>query len=926
MENNFSKRDLGYTIISRFETSFRNHLCKKINILFSDYKESIPVGIIEKIKEKNKDCIINDIYEFIEEIDFPDLKEISIYKGLYRYYFDEGILSKDRFIELMDDLYPIRCKIAHSRSTFTSIDIGDIFEKTREISNSMYDFEDEFLKFLTEIEDNPSKFIKSVPDSFSCFIKDQIPNNVPIPDYESEGGFVGRKDDIKKILKIIDGDIHRIVTITGAGGVGKTAIALNIVSTILKRENCSFDGIIWTSAKENKLTAVGIEDIEPTLKNYEELLDTILDVMGYGVTESNIEQKEKDVETIFDIHNNLLIVIDNLETITDDRIIDFILDAHKNLKILITSRRGLGQVERRYELNQLKTNEAISLFRQIASEKNLHSLSRLSDVTIKSYVEKIACYPLAIKWVIGNVALGKDINSIADVAVNEKSEIAQFCFDEIFSSLNKISKDVLCTLSLYDYPVSAGILKYVSNLNQSDFEDSIKELVLVSLIIQQQEKDIDNKILTKFNLLELTRGYVREQLDKNLSLKSQIEERMRLVGDTVEEAERAKKQYKYSLHNYGAVTEEEKVASLLGTTAFQKYQLGRYSEAVESYKRAVEIAPRLPSIYRNWAIMESNEGHSIEANQLMEKAVALNPDDAQIWNVWGNLKRKEGKIQDALDCYLKAIKISPCDPMIQNALGQAYCRLGHFEKADNLFRAALKDESNFEFNKSYKHEIINLTSIADNLRRWAEYLSKDRNNNEALIKLKEAEGHCSKAYELDKSDTRTQDLHKKIIFQTGTTLKRNKEYYNSVEHFKKLFIKKPSRYKEAEYTIKSAKELIHIYKITGKFDKIKIIADNELIKLAKRTDLRIYNDIKNLLSDINIDNFSSGEIISVNPSKGFCIIGLQNDLDTTYFAHISSFLELITNFDDSLKGRHVRFVPIDNSSNGKKEAKNIIFS
>lgn len=55
-------------------------------------------------------------------------------------------------------------------------------------------------------------------------------------------------------------------------------------------------------------------------------LDTILSVMGYGVVDSSMEQKEQDITTLFDLHNSVLIVIDNLETIRDERIINFILE------------------------------------------------------------------------------------------------------------------------------------------------------------------------------------------------------------------------------------------------------------------------------------------------------------------------------------------------------------------------------------------------------------------------------------------------------------------------------------------------------------------------------------------------------------------------------------------------------------------------
>jgi len=131
------------------------------------------------------------------------------------------------------------------------------------------------------------------------------------------------------------------------------------------------------------------------VKNYEELLDTILQVMGFLNAKDSLEKKEADANEIFDLYNRIMIVIDNLETITDERIIDFIIDANPKVKILITSRKGLGQVERRYELKQLAEKEAIYLSRQIAKDKNLDRLVTLDDAILSKYVKGVSCYALA---------------------------------------------------------------------------------------------------------------------------------------------------------------------------------------------------------------------------------------------------------------------------------------------------------------------------------------------------------------------------------------------------------------------------------------------------------------------------------------------------------------------------------------------------
>ena len=109
------------------------------------------------------------------------------------------------------------------------------------------------------------------------------------------------------------------------------------------------------SAKEEKLTANGIERIEPTFRTYEEVLDSILETMGWlDNINDPIETKEQCVAVILRANDRgILLVVDNLETITDDRVIEFIKDIPPPNKVLITSRLGLGEVERRWPIKEM---------------------------------------------------------------------------------------------------------------------------------------------------------------------------------------------------------------------------------------------------------------------------------------------------------------------------------------------------------------------------------------------------------------------------------------------------------------------------------------------------------------------------------------------------------------------------------------------
>ncbi|SHL79878.1 Tetratricopeptide repeat-containing protein [Anaerocolumna jejuensis DSM 15929] len=828
----FDARDYGYTIISRFEKTLRNYLNNELLTRTDNIMNLIPTGVIEAGERRiNNNSDFNDI---LENIDFIHLKEIIIYKDNYVCLYDSSKLDKKDFINIMDSLYELRCKIAHIRGFFTNSDLNNLYNEVMAICVNMIHIDEDFLMFLNVVLTTPEELVEKVPlDFLSDSIKNyEVLNNIPIADYEYEGGFVGRNDDKEKIIKMLEDGMHRVITISGAGGVGKSALVLNIVNDILRKKIIKYDCVIWVSAKENKLTYLGIEDIEPTLKSYEELLDTILDVMGFDYSSYiTLESKEEDVNILFDACDKVLLVIDNLETITDDRIINFILDSHTKTNILITSRRGLGQVERRYDLKQLKEKEAIHLFRTICREKNLVKLIACNETIIKLYVNKVYCYPLAIKWVLGQVAIGKDINNLIDNINESTSDISQFCFEQIYSDLTREAKVILCTLSLYEDNLSKGILKYISNLNEVIFEDSIKSLVLVSIIIPEQTINKDNQqISTLYSLLPLTRGYVKAQLDKESILKQQIQDRMLTVDNTLEEAERAQKQYRYSLSNLGANTEEEKVAAMLAQTAYQKYQAGNYLDAVESYKRAIEIAPRFSSIYRNWAVMESIENHWLEADSLMDKAVKYSPEDVQIWLSWGNIKRKNDKIKDAFSYYSKAYELNPDDNVVLNSYALALSRMGEYEKADNLMNKALNMG---EGKPNNRHLIINYTSIAENLKKWAEAYSFDKDYKKAEEKLKIALHDMELAVKIDDSDIRSSILYREILIDLGYLMKNMKQFDKAEVNFRKVIKSSTKKFREMEIYSRAIIGLLDLFVMQEKIDEVKkIIYEGE--KIIKR--------------------------------------------------------------------------------------------
>lgn len=922
MKLKFEARDYGYTVIARIEKLLREKCVEKLGIITDELEVIVPKGVL--IAAQKRESVIVDFEALMENIDFIHIKEILLYKDNYSYVMDITKLPKSVFEELMQSLYELRIKIAHIRSYFTNTDLNNLIDETKKINHGMTEPDEGLDEFIENLLEAPQELVTKVPIEFyEDEYTEKIINNLPMADYEYEGGFVGRADDEEKIIKMLKSSMHRVITIAGAGGVGKSALTLKIVNDIIRDNIIEYDFIVWVSAKENKLSYLGIEDLEPTLKNYDELLDTILNVVGFDADSYGEDNKKKecDINDLFDACNRVLLIIDNLETITDERIINFILDSHPNVNFIITSRRGLGQVERRYDLKELKEKDAIHLFRIICKEKGLQELQIADESLIRSYVKKVYCYPLAIKWVLGQAALGKDIMCVIDGINEQSSDISKFCFEQVFSELSLEAKSILYALCLDNEAVPKGVLKYISNLDDISFEDCIHDLLIVSLILPEQKVNKQNgEINSYYSLLPLTRGYVKVELDKNKDIKSQLQERMVTVETTLEEAERAKVQYRFSLSNFGATTEEEKIASMLAQTAYQKYQAGSYLDAVETFKKAVDIAPRFASIYRNWAIIESMESHWAEADALMEKASKLNKDDTQIWLVWGNIKRKSDKIKEAYNYYEKAYKLSPKDNVVLNSYAQAISRLGDFQRADKLYKEALELVEGIPHNK---HLIINNTSIAENLKKWAEALVEDRDYAQATQKIHDALVAIQKVLKIDRNDYKAKELHMDILYTYGTVYDKQKDYENALNILKGLVELPFSRYREIECHNRGVLLIINIYFTIDKYDEARKFLEKEERNLRRISKGAIADRYKRICEKLAKEkNRKKGRIIRYNADKKFVIIESESSPGLTYLTFLNAFKEYVQLSDDIL-GREVTFVGAE--ENGKRHAQHVCF-
>lgn len=330
--------------------------------------------------------------------------------------------------------------------------------------------------------------------------------------------FIGREQEIDRIVALLNQDHVRLVTLTGPGGVGKTRLALQVAD----RLRPAFpDGVATVS-------------LAP-IRDHGLVLSAIAQTVGLRDT-SDLPIADQLADALHD--RTMLLVLDNFEQVIDVAPgIAALLVACPQLKVLVTSRfvlRVSGEHDiavgpldlpptyPKLPLSSVSASPAVQLFVQRAhAASSGFTLSESNAAIVADICRSVDGLPLAIELAAARVThlslaamlkrLGHSLPLLSGGARDQPAR-QQTMRQAIAWSYDLLTPDeqaLLRRLSVFAGGFTLDAAEAIAGSNQTDILDAISSLTDKSLLRIENRRDGE----TRYLMLETVRQFGEGQLE-----------------------------------------------------------------------------------------------------------------------------------------------------------------------------------------------------------------------------------------------------------------------------------------------------------------------------------------------------------------------------------------------------------------------------
>ena len=331
--------------------------------------------------------------------------------------------------------------------------------------------------------------------------------------------FIGREKETSEIAALVESS--RLITITGAGGCGKTRISLQIAEAFLDKFN---DGVWFVDLAPLEDPELIPQELASTLSITEEPGKPIVSTIKEQIREKNC-----------------MLLLDNCEHLVDATadLAQQLLSSSPDLKLLATSREALkvsGEVlwrvpslslpeeEDQANLEKLEHSEAVQLFVDRARNGNPEfQLDEQNAGTISQICQQLDGIPLAIEMAAARIRhmdakmiLERIRNRFQLLSSDSRTSISRqktlkTALDWSYDLLSDREKLLFARLSVFSNDFSAETAEEICSgdqLDKADVLDTLSNLVDKSMVVIRSCQEGS----ARYGMLETLKEYAAKRL------------------------------------------------------------------------------------------------------------------------------------------------------------------------------------------------------------------------------------------------------------------------------------------------------------------------------------------------------------------------------------------------------------------------------
>jgi len=454
------------------------------------------------------------------------------------------------------------------------------------------------------------------------------------------GGYITRSALEQDLDALLRDHVHRILTLKGPGGIGKTSLALRVLHRLVEVPDCPFEVVLWLSARDVDLLLEGPAARKRAVTSVDNIAQLFVQLLELGCGEDNMRAVFVDHISGARGAEAILLVIDNFETLDDPEGTHRFLDSHVVLpsKLLITSRHKTYRGDFPIDVQGMEEAEA----RQLLTAEARANLCepRMTAQTIGRIIALTGAAPYAMKIVVGHLArtsapfdpslgrvLGRDdvLDALFDRSYRVLSNDGQF-FYHLLGELRKPTPEV----------VMSGLMAGVG----LDYFEAAEEACGLSLVQATEDEDGQRLYLLPYAAqfhasrelvghadevrirqeAESVRGLIHPQ-DKSTIVDKFFDAALRKLAGAANLADEKGKLL--SLCERCAASEPRRWL-LLARHLQGKVPAGALRQY---FQKAVQADPLAAAMWREWAEFEKDGGDEVQAVYKGIRAIDLGDTD-----------------------------------------------------------------------------------------------------------------------------------------------------------------------------------------------------------------------------------------------------------------------------------------------------------